>query len=187
MKVLLLFFLTSSLYAKPETPQILHCIGKEESVFHQNKDNGPLSKLNQEIIHLLGSIDSKKFKTQSFMDYCYQNFSYLFLKDLILRTNEMIIDHDETNPLENQVYGRFKQEVRQRALNIFSNHIAELQKISTPLCLEKHLEGHKNYLEKMRYLQENITDSEKLISNALVKKMFNGLESKKFKSKCLAE
>ena len=48
------------------------------------------------------------------MKYCDKNFSYLFLKDLILRTNSMIVEHDQSNELEHKVYGRFRQEVRQR-------------------------------------------------------------------------
>ena len=64
---------------------VLICLGKEEAVFHKNKDQSPLFWLNQEIISFFGGFPSGYLRQKSFKKSCPQAASFYLLKQIILK------------------------------------------------------------------------------------------------------
>ena len=154
---------------------ILHCLGKEESIIHRAKSDGPLYKLNQALINKLSSISSLNVKEEYLQKICNpQDFSpsVEFLRIGILYEMKAF----QTKGVSNFQKGQLKS-LLEDIPHLLFNYLSSLQALSPKAkCLKEKIPELAYFIERYRYLETDYPAKRLLEEKGKVQKLFNGLK-----------
>ena len=146
----------------------LHCLGKEEEMIHQAKDQGPIYLLNQWIISDVVAMNIHV--KRKYLDDICKSFSpsVAFLR-LFLMEGKSIFTK-ESSSVQGQLTGKLP--------DLFTGYLLQIQ-ASLPQagCLERQSPHVSYYLNRFKYLQGEISAENLLKDPVRIRHVFKSLEN----------
>ena len=178
--LLVIFFTYLPSARAAKISRLIRCLGKEELQVHLHKSNGPLYLLNQEIINLIAGGNDITLKEKHYLEICQNKFfspSVAFLKEVLVEGVGIFALTSENFKAESHRHATLN-EIRERAFSIFVSYLASLQAhTDDPHCLEKHLPEASYFLERYRYLEEDLEIDDLLADKNRLRKIFDRLQN----------
>ena len=182
---------SSQLKASPNL--LLQCLAKEEASLHKKEVQNALFRLNQEFVNELASSNDIKLK-KVYVDEICQSKDYspsVGLLRLLLMKEHEIYDLSLSSvdismrPFKMGYINEFQKQVPRMFIQYLSGLQSEL---ATPNCLIKAIPELKGFIEKIRYLEEEVSTHHLIIDKKRISIIFTKL--KKFhaiKRQCVLE
>ena len=176
------------------TPNLLlQCLAKEEAGLHKKAVQNALFRLNQDFVNELASSNDINLK-KIYVDEICQSKDYspsVGLLRLLLMKEHEIYDLSLSSidismrPFKMGYINEFQKQVPR----IFIQYLSGLQsELATPNCLIKAIPELKGFIEKIRYLEEEVSTHHLIIDKKRIETIF--LKLKKFhaiKRQCLLD
>ena len=157
--VLLFFSLPVTLKAGKPYQSILQCLGMEEMILHRKKVRGPIYDLNQKLISEVSSGNLMKVKESIIKEICLgTDFSpsVNFLRNLLLK-GKTIYEFDRENEKIFRLQKAATETLQQKVPNLFFSYLISLQSLTNRAdCLYKAIPEFNYFIQRFRYLQEEI-------------------------------
>jgi hypothetical protein len=173
---------------------ILSCLGREELAMHKTKQIGPNYRLNQLFVNELAGLGDMTIKPNYLEKICNKpqiSPSVDLLRNLLIYGRNIFdqkFRHIESVHIK--AYKRaLTKELENRAPHIFFDYLSSLQSTaSTPHCIKKYIPEISFFLERYRYLEEDLPSSQLMEDKGRIRRIFKKLKriNKIFK-KCAAE
>ena len=182
---------STSIFAAPNL--LLQCLAKEEASLHKKDTQNALFRLNQEFVNELASSNDINLKKKYVDEICQSKEfspSVGLLRLLLIREHELYdlslssIDIS-MRPFKMAYINEFQKQVPRMFIQYLSGLQSEL---ATPNCLVKAIPELKVFIEKIRYLEEEVSTHLLIIDKKRISIIFTKL--KKFheiKRQCLQE
>ena len=176
------------------TPNLLlQCLAKEEAGLHKKAVQNALFRLNQDFVNELASSNDINLK-KIYVDEICQSKDYspsVGLLRLLLMKEHEIYDLSLSSvdismrPFKMGYINEFQKQVPR----IFIQYLSGLQsELATPKCLIKAIPELKGFIEKIRYLEEEVSTHHLIIDKKRISIIFTKL--KKFhaiKRQCILD
>ena len=172
---------------------LLQCLAKEEASLHKKVIQNALFRLNQDFVNELASSNDINLK-KIYVDEICQSKDYspsVGLLRLLLMKEHEIYDLSLSSidismrPFKMGYINEFQKQVPR----IFIQYLSGLQsELATPNCLIKAIPELKGFIEKIRYLEEEVSTHHLIIDKKRIAIIFTKL--KKFhaiKRQCVLE
>ena len=138
----------------------------EELMLHRKKLRGPIYDLNQKLISAVSSGNLMRVKEDIIKEICLgKDFSpsVNFLRSLLLK-GQSIYDFDKENEKVFRLQEAATQTLQQMVPNLFFTYLISLQSLTNRSdCLYKAIPEFNYFIQRFRYLQEDI-NPQKLLS-----------------------
>ncbi|MBG08645.1 MAG: hypothetical protein CME68_07790 [Halobacteriovoraceae bacterium] len=163
---LLFLCLPLTLRAEKQYQSILQCLGMEEMILHRKKLRGPIYDLNQKLISEVSSGNLMKVKDEIIKEICLgKDFSpsVNFLRNLLIK-GKSIYEFDRENEKVFRLQKAATETLQQKVPNLFFTYLISLQSLTNKAdCLYKAIPEFNYFIQRFRYLQEEI-HPQKLLS-----------------------
>jgi hypothetical protein len=145
----LLLTFTKTLFAN----EILKCLGKEETLLHQNKVQGPIYQLNQNLIGLFSTNSELNLDSNILQESCRANKSKLGTSVILLKN--LAIGRDKIFIAETGAKGSLaKNDVIQAIPGLLFDYFSGLQGLAQdPHCLDTGIPKLLALKTKIKYLE----------------------------------
>ena len=181
----------TQIYAAPNF--LLRCLAKEEEALHKKNVQNALFRMNQEFVNELASSNDINLKKKYVDEICHsKDFSpSVGLLRLLLIKEHEIYDLSLSSidismrPFKMGYINEFQKQVPRMFIQYLSGLQSEL---ATPNCLIKAIPELKGFIEKIRYLEEEVSTHHLIIDKKRIETIF--LKLKKFhaiKRQCLLD
>ncbi len=173
-KILLLVFLISfnSIQAQDFSTKLLPCLGQEEAKLFKQKKISSLYTLNQELINIVVNSPDLKLTKKFHTLICKRQVSAsknTLLYALLHKKNIFIQTATNTNKIK-----FFLSQIPA----LFFSYIAKVQsEMPTADCLNKNIPEIPYFLERYKYLQNDLTSMQLLEETNKIKKIFFKLKT----------
>ena len=177
--VLLFFSLPLTLKAEKPYQSILQCLGMEEMILHRKKVRGPIYDLNQKLISEVSSGNLMKVKEGIIKEICLgTDFSpsVNFLRNLLLK-GKTIYEFDRENEKIFRLQKAATETLQQKVPNLFFSYLISLQSLTNRAdCLYKAILEFNYFIQRFRYLQEEINPQKLLNEKDKIATIFERLK-----------
>ena len=166
----LLTLIVVNCFAEKVDP-LTYCLGQEELKFHKDKEVGPFYKLNQVFINDISSFGGALLKPQYLQKVCgaKKHASFELLKVLALEGKNAFVSSKNLN-----IYQKASlQTLIDSVPSTFTNFIGGLSSLfPSASCLPKYAPDIPYYLERIKYLETDLSKKELLSDKRRLKKIF---------------
>lgn len=178
--ILILLFPSLAFGARKPVNAILKCLGEEEKQLHKHHSTGPLYNLNQKLIASLiraNDVPVKSFYVKQICDNKVFAPSVAMLKLLVVEGNKIFLLPPDNNTVTHLFFEkRAIQDLVDEGPELLLNYFASLQAITAnATCLTEEIPEYNKLLEKMRYLEGEISYKALLHQDNLTEKIFKAL------------
>ncbi|MCY4523330.1 MAG: hypothetical protein OXB84_01190 [Halobacteriovoraceae bacterium] len=152
-----------------EPPPLIKCLGEEELLIHKSKQAGPLYNLNQWIIGVVVRQDIRIKKGYEQEICADENFSpsVSFLRLVLLRQKEIFV-RKNAFLLDSLIY---------QLPFLFVGYLVQLQALTPKAgCLAEKSTDVKYFLDRINYLQNELSVSELLEEKERIVRIFEKLK-----------
>lgn len=165
---------------KGEVSPLIKCLANEELLFHQQNKMGPLYWLNQKFINNLAGGNNIILEEKLFRSACQTEEnqpSFELLKHIILNGIKVFsINTDDFRTKSQQQ--SILDVIETNMLHIFMNFLSKLQmQVNSAHCLKENLPHLNYFLNKTKYLEENISSRKILADKDKLVQIFDKLRS----------
>lgn len=183
-------FSSSEIYAAPNL--LLQCLAKEETQLHKEKAQGALYHLNQDFLNELASSNDIALKKNFIDEICLakkHSPSVGLLRLLLIKESDIYdLSLSEVESSMRPFKMGYINEFQKQVPRLFIQYISALQsEMATPDCLEKAIPELKQFNERLKYLEEEMSAHEMIKDKTKIEKIFKKLENiKSIQSGCAA-
>ena len=176
-----LIFVSFPLTIKAEKAyqSILQCLGMEEMMLHVKKIRGPIYDLNQKLISEVSSGNLMKIKEDIIKEICLgSDFSpsVNFLRKLLI-SGKSIYEFDRENEKVFRLQKAATETLQQKVPNLFFTYLISLQSLTNRAdCLYKAIPEFNYFIQRFRYLQEEINPQKLLNEKDKIEVIFERLK-----------
>ncbi len=185
------FLSSTEIYAAPNL--LLQCLAKEEDQFHKQKNLGAIYKLNQEFLNELATSNDIALK-KNFIDEVCQNklasASVALLRLLLIKESDIYdLSLSEVDPTMRPFKMGYINEFQKQVPRIFIQFLSSLQaEMPTSDCLTKQIPELSIFLERLKYLEEEMSSHEIIKDKTRIERIFTKLKNlKAMKANCEKE
>jgi len=158
--------------------ELLECLGKEETLLHQKKVQGPIYQLNQNLIGLFSTHSELKVESNILRESCENSNSKLgtsviLLKNMALGRGKIFVGNAST------AGSLGKKDIVQAIPGLLFDYFSGLQSLAKdPHCLDQEMPKLLAIKTKIKYL-ESESNSDVLLSQetANIKSIFTQIEN----------
>ncbi|MEE2744083.1 MAG: hypothetical protein VYD54_09260 [Bdellovibrionota bacterium] len=176
---LIFFSFSLTLKAEKTYQSILQCLGMEEMMLHKKKIRGPIYDLNQKLISEVSSGNLMKVKEDIIKEICLgSDFSpsVNFLRKLLVE-GKSIYEFDRDNEKVFRLQKAATETLQQKVPNLFFNYLISLQSLTNRAdCLYKAIPEFNYFVQRFRYLQEEINPQKLLSEKGKIEAIFMRLK-----------
>jgi hypothetical protein len=172
------------------TNPLLHCLAKEENELHKEKNTGPMYRLNQEFINELATSNDINLKRIYIDEICQSKKhspSVALLRLLLLKEADIYdLSLSGVDPSLKSFKMNYINEFQKQVPRILIQFLSSLQaEMATPHCLEKAIPELKDFNDKLKYLEEDLSTHEVLKDKKKIESIFLKLQDlQKIKLAC---
>lgn len=185
--IILLSLASTGIYAKAN--KLLQCLAKEEEKFHKKKVQNALYRLNQTFLNELASNNDINIKQNYVEEICNQkNLSpsveflhLLLIKEADIYDISLSSTENSMRPYKMGYINEFQKQVPHMLISYISGLQSET---SDPKCIANSIPEINYFIEKIKYLEEEMTihaimsDKKKLETIFRKLRNFNAIKAK---------
>ena len=180
MVVMFIYFIAPPLYAKEKMEnELIRCLAKEEEDLHSNHEIGPQYQLNQFFLNQSAEMGQSKIKPHYLKQICDNPYfppSIAFLEMFLLEKEQLYLLPEDI--LERGFEKSSIESFTEKIPLIFFQFISSIQaKTAHPKCLQNHVHHIQYFINRFKYLEEEISTHALLKEKEKIKIIFQDLRN----------
>jgi len=173
--IVLLTLLAANSSAEVIDP-LTYCLGQEELMFHKKKETGPYYRLNQAFVNDISSFGGALLKPSHLKDVCKKakKASFRLLKVLVIEGKGAFAPGAKLNIYQKASLQTLEDKVPGTLVTFLSQMGSLFPHFS---CLPTFAPDIPYFLERIKYLEVDLSKSELLSDKTRLKRIFSKLEN----------